>query len=126
MHVYNMQEVWAVLEIAREECWLNEIVNGIAWNPEIVAGPAVGDGMQPKKNYGRFSPVSAHPSFACPLSDAVSGTYTPLSIRINVYVVAPVVVVLTFPERPAHARNGQYLQCIPVMLNGPAGAIVEV
>ena len=44
VQVYNMQEVWAVLEIVREQCWLNEILNGIAWIPEIVAGPPVGDG----------------------------------------------------------------------------------
>ena len=43
VQVYNMQEVWAVLEIVREQCWLNEILNGIAWVPEIDAGPPVGD-----------------------------------------------------------------------------------
>ena len=44
VQVYNMQEVWAVLEIVREQCWLNEILNGIAWMPEVVAGPPVGSG----------------------------------------------------------------------------------
>ena len=43
VQVYNMQEVWAVLEIVREQCWLNEILDGIAWMPEIDAGPPVGD-----------------------------------------------------------------------------------
>ena len=43
VQVYNMQEVWAVLEIVREQCWLNEILNGIAWMPEIDVGPPVGD-----------------------------------------------------------------------------------
>ncbi len=43
VQVYNMQEVWAVLEIVREQCWLNEILNGIAWMPEVVAGPPIDD-----------------------------------------------------------------------------------
>ena len=43
VQVYNMQEVWAVLEIVREQCWLNGILNGIAWMPEIDVGPPVGD-----------------------------------------------------------------------------------
>jgi hypothetical protein len=46
VQVYNMQEVWAVLEIVREQCWLNELLNGIAWMPEVVAGPPVGDSRE--------------------------------------------------------------------------------
>ncbi|KAH9069852.1 hypothetical protein EDB83DRAFT_2371536, partial [Lactarius deliciosus] len=41
VQVYNIQEAWAVLEIVREQCWLNEVLNGIAWMPEVVAGPPV-------------------------------------------------------------------------------------
>ncbi|KAI9438132.1 hypothetical protein H4582DRAFT_2057614 [Lactarius indigo] len=43
VQMYNMQEARAVLEIVREQCWLNEILNGIAWMPEVVPGPPVGD-----------------------------------------------------------------------------------
>lgn len=50
VQVYNMQEVWAVLEIVREQCWLNEILNGIAWMPEIDAGPPVGDSHEAEAN----------------------------------------------------------------------------
>ena len=49
-------------------------------------------------------------------------TYTPLSIPVNVYVVAPAAVVLTFPERPPMPG----MVSISVILNGPAGATVEV
>jgi hypothetical protein len=41
VQVYNMQEVWAVLEIVRDQCWLNETLNGISWMPEAIAGPPV-------------------------------------------------------------------------------------
>ncbi|KAH9013134.1 hypothetical protein EDB85DRAFT_2296401 [Lactarius pseudohatsudake] len=51
----------------------------------------------------------------------LSGTYTPLSIPVNVYV-APAAVVLTFPERPPIPG----MVSISVVLNGPAGARVEV
>ena len=50
------------------------------------------------------------------------GTYTPLSIPVNIYVVAPAAVVLTFPERPHMPR----MVSISVILNGPTGATVEV
>lgn len=36
-----MQEVWAVLEIVRDQCWHNETLNGISWLPEAIAGPPV-------------------------------------------------------------------------------------
>ncbi len=36
-----MQEVWAVLEIVRDQCWLNETLNGIFWLPEAIAGDPV-------------------------------------------------------------------------------------
>ena len=41
---------------------------------------------------------------------------------MNVYVVAPAVLVLTFPERPPIPG----MVSISVLLNGPAGASVEV
>jgi hypothetical protein len=43
VHVCNMHEVWAVLEIVRDQCWLNEILNGIAWMPEAIAGPPINE-----------------------------------------------------------------------------------
>lgn len=109
VQVYNMQEVWAVLEIVREQCWLNEILNGIAWMPEVDTGPPVGDSHEAEATEEELRAL-------------LSGTYTPLSIPVNVYVVAPAAVVLTFPERPPMPG----MVSISVMLNGPAGATVEV
>ncbi|KAH9166246.1 hypothetical protein EDB89DRAFT_1857632 [Lactarius sanguifluus] len=108
VQVYNMQEAWAVLEIVREQCWLNEVLNGIAWMPEVVVGPPVGD----SPNAGATEEE---------LRALLSGTYTPVSIPVNVYV-APAAVVLTFPERPPMPG----MVSISVLLNGPAGATVEV
>ena len=50
-----------------------------------------------------------------------SGTYTPRSIPVNVYVL-PAGLGLTFPERPP--MPGMVI--ISVMLGGAAGATVEV
>ena len=41
VQVYNVQEVWAVLEVVRDQCWHNETLNGIFWLPEAIAGPPV-------------------------------------------------------------------------------------
>lgn len=109
VQVYNMQEVWAVLEIVREQCWLNEILNAIAWMPEVVAGPPIGENPEAGATEEELRAL-------------LSGTYTPLSIPVNVYVVAPAAVVLTFPERPPMPG----MVSISVLLNGPAGATVEV
>ncbi|KIY65037.1 hypothetical protein CYLTODRAFT_424686 [Cylindrobasidium torrendii FP15055 ss-10] len=38
--VCSMKEVWGVLEIVREQCWLNEILLGYDWTPE---GPPSAD-----------------------------------------------------------------------------------
>ncbi|KAH9032650.1 hypothetical protein EDB84DRAFT_1578531 [Lactarius hengduanensis] len=87
VQVYNMQEAWAVLEIVREQCWLNEVLNGIAWMPEVVVGPPVGDSLEAEATEEELRAL-------------LSGTYTPVSI----------------PEWSS----------ISVVLNGPAGATVEV
>ncbi|KAH9166261.1 hypothetical protein EDB89DRAFT_1857615 [Lactarius sanguifluus] len=108
VQVYNMQEAWAVLEIVREQCWLNEVLNGIAWMPEIVVGPPLGDNPEAEATEEELRAL-------------LSGTYTPVSIPVNVYV-APAAVVLTFPERPPMPG----MVSISVLLNGPAGATVEV
>ncbi|KAG5649445.1 hypothetical protein H0H81_003852 [Sphagnurus paluster] len=32
--VHNMKEVWGILEVVREQCWLNEILAGCQWKAE--------------------------------------------------------------------------------------------
>ncbi|KAG6888002.1 hypothetical protein C0992_009955 [Termitomyces sp. T32_za158] len=32
--VHNMKEVWGILEVVREQCWLNEILSGCVWTAE--------------------------------------------------------------------------------------------
>ncbi|KAH9166258.1 hypothetical protein EDB89DRAFT_2076031 [Lactarius sanguifluus] len=108
VQVYNMQEAWAVLEIVQEQCWLNEVLNGIAWMPEVIVGPPLGDNPDAEATEED-------------LRAFLSGTYTPVSIPVTVYV-APAAVVLTFPERPPMPG----MISISALLNGPAGATVEV
>ncbi|KAH9069874.1 hypothetical protein EDB83DRAFT_2518222 [Lactarius deliciosus] len=110
VQVYNMQEAWAVLGIVREQCWLNEVLNGIAWMPEVVAGPPPVLGDNPEADATEED-----------LRALLSGTFAPLSIPVNVYV-ASAAVVMTFPERPPMPG----MVSLSVLLNGPAGATVEV
>ncbi|KAG6920101.1 hypothetical protein DXG01_010169 [Tephrocybe rancida] len=32
--VHNMKEVWGIMEVVREQCWLNEILSGCHWTAE--------------------------------------------------------------------------------------------
>ncbi|KAG6811992.1 hypothetical protein H0H92_004957 [Tricholoma furcatifolium] len=34
VRVHNMKEVWSILEVVREQCWLNETLSGCQWSPE--------------------------------------------------------------------------------------------
>jgi hypothetical protein len=41
VQVHNMQEVWGVLEIVRDQCWFNDTLSEISWVPEVIAGPPI-------------------------------------------------------------------------------------
>lgn len=109
VQVYNMQEVWAVLEIVRDQCWHNETLNGISWLPEAIAGPSATD------DPGTGATEEE-------LRALLTGTYTPRSIPVNIYVLSPAGIGLTFPERPP--MPGMVM--ISVALSGAAGATVKV
>ncbi|KAH9983615.1 hypothetical protein BJV74DRAFT_612947 [Russula compacta] len=109
VQVCNMQEVWAVLEIVRDQCWLNETLNGISWIPEAIAGPPIMENSDTEATEEELRAL-------------LSGTYIPRSIPVNVYVLAPSSIGFTFPERPP--MPGMVI--ISVALNGAAGATVEV
>ncbi|KAF4598401.1 hypothetical protein EYR38_006803 [Pleurotus pulmonarius] len=34
VHICSMKQVWGILEIVKEQCWLNEILLGCNWTPE--------------------------------------------------------------------------------------------
>lgn len=55
-------------------------------------------------------------------SNIAPGTYTPRSIPVNLYVLTPAGIALTFPERPP--MPGMVM--VSVALNGAAGATVKV
>ncbi|KAI0267083.1 hypothetical protein BC834DRAFT_969116 [Gloeopeniophorella convolvens] len=110
VQVYNMQEVWAVLEIVRDQCWLNEILSGCAWMPEASSAPPVADDAG--------APDAATED---ELRALLAGTYTPRSIPVNAYVGSSA-VMLTFPERPPMPG----MVSVSVVLNGAAGATVQV
>jgi hypothetical protein len=45
-----MEDVWAVLEVVREQCWLNEVLDGVEWGVveegEMEAAEATEDDLQ--------------------------------------------------------------------------------
>jgi len=108
VQVYSMQEVWAVLEIVRDQCWHNETLNGMSWLPEAIAGPAVTEdidtGATEEELRGLLTGRSI--SFRAPrVSQHIRHLYSPLDTgqhlcpftrRNRIY----------FPRAPTHARNG--------------------
>jgi hypothetical protein len=128
VQVHKMQEVWAVLEIVRDQCWLNDTLSEISWVPEAIAGLSVTE--DPDKGAteeelravlsGQRTKKTLFFTIPC-LTCMASGTYTPRSIPVNVYV-GPAGLGLTFPERPP--MPGMVI--ISVNLSGAAGATVDV
>jgi hypothetical protein len=108
-----MQEVWAVLEIVREQCWLNEILDGIAWMPEIDAGLPVGDSHEAEATEEELRALLSgqrHPFFYLPLYDAsIRYQYSSFNTSQCLRRRRPTRSCgAQFPRAPAHARNGQY------------------
>lgn len=125
VQVHNMQEVWAVLEIVRDQCWLNDTLSEISWVPEAIAGLSVTDGPDGEATEEELRALLSgereRPLSTLCLTWPFSGTYMPRSIPVNVYVLT-VGLGLTFPERPP--MPGMVI--ISVNLSGAAGATVEV
>ncbi|EED83025.1 predicted protein [Postia placenta Mad-698-R] len=40
--VHTLKEIWGILEIVKEQCWLNEIISAYTWTPE---GLNIGEGL---------------------------------------------------------------------------------
>ncbi|THH20790.1 hypothetical protein EW146_g649 [Bondarzewia mesenterica] len=73
VQVHNMTEVWAILEIVREQCWLNEILLGYEWSTEGLLTVS-------QEN------VNTEPPTENELQAILDGTFAPLKIPVNVYL----------------------------------------
>ena len=128
VQVHNMQEVWAVLEIVRDQCWFNDTLSAISWVPEAIAGLPVtddpGEEATEEELKALLSGQRENPYLPlCFVLTWLSGTYTPRSIPVNVTVYdLPAGLRLTFPERPP--MPGMVI--ISVSPSGTAGATVNV
>ncbi|KAF7315270.1 hypothetical protein MIND_00041400 [Mycena indigotica] len=70
--VHSLKEVWAVLEVVREQCWLNEILLGCHWSTEGIA------------NDDDDVPVDESDATEEQLLSVLNGTLTPQKIPVNV------------------------------------------
>ncbi|KAJ3845543.1 hypothetical protein F5878DRAFT_599063 [Lentinula raphanica] len=132
--VNSMKEVWGVLEVVREQCWLNEILLGCEWHTEGLHLPdEQGDDQE-----GDVSEAD--------LNAVLSGTVTPRKIPVNVFLpsysgtpgpifdnsaldaIAPKVhrtkIVMTSPERPP--ISGLVEICVSFDETKPRGVSVEL
>ncbi|KAJ7647522.1 hypothetical protein FB45DRAFT_893657 [Roridomyces roridus] len=99
--VHSMKEVWGILEVVREQCWLNEILLGCHWTTEGITMDA--DDL----------PVDESDATEEELQAVLSGTVIPRKIPVSVYLPQrpdplfdmPSVdrrtrILMTCPERP--------------------------
>ncbi|KAJ7690619.1 hypothetical protein B0H17DRAFT_935787 [Mycena rosella] len=75
--VHSMKEVWGILEVVREQCWLNEILLGCHWTTE---GITDADDL----------PVDESDATEDELNAVLNGSLTPRKIPVNV----------SLPQRP--------------------------
>ncbi|KAJ3850061.1 hypothetical protein EV368DRAFT_46079 [Lentinula lateritia] len=132
--VNSMKEVWGVLEVVREQCWLNEILLGCEWNTEGLHLTHEEDGEQESEvTYADLDAVLA-------------GSVTPRKIPVNVFVpsysgtpgpifespelnemtprVRRTKIVMTSPERPP--ISGLVEICVSFDETRPRGISVEL
>ncbi|EJD52546.1 hypothetical protein AURDEDRAFT_149252 [Auricularia subglabra TFB-10046 SS5] len=68
--VKSMEQVWAIMEIVREQAWINEILTTCDWIPDMIDS-----GLPAFPNYGDQS-----------LDALVTGTYAPDSLPIHITI----------------------------------------
>ncbi|TFY74484.1 hypothetical protein EWM64_g9528 [Hericium alpestre] len=108
VQVYTLREVWAILEIVKEQSWLNEMIRACEWKPEASSIVPESSGDE-----GKAADEEE-------LQALLNGTFTPTRLPINIYLpsapiphptlptsplfpptsVSPPRIVLTLPERP--------------------------
>ncbi|KAF9467288.1 hypothetical protein BDZ94DRAFT_1305379 [Collybia nuda] len=71
--VHSMKEVWGILEVVREQCWLNGILSGCDWTPE---GLKLDASELPPETEATEDELQA----------VLSGNITPRKIPVNVFL----------------------------------------
>ncbi|THH00798.1 hypothetical protein EW026_g1786 [Hermanssonia centrifuga] len=72
--VRNIKEVWGILEVVREQCWLNEILSACHWTPE---------GLKPEEHEASDEDERVTDA---ELEAVLHGTIAPKRLPVNVYV----------------------------------------
>ncbi|KII92157.1 hypothetical protein PLICRDRAFT_172290 [Plicaturopsis crispa FD-325 SS-3] len=78
--VRSMQDVWGVLEIVREQCWLNEVLTGCPWTAEGLHNVPRSADPDPESEDGDAEPTDED------LQAVLSGIVNPIKIPVNVYI----------------------------------------
>ncbi|KAK7692557.1 hypothetical protein QCA50_004187 [Cerrena zonata] len=99
--VQSVKQIWGILEIVKEQCWINEILRGCQWTPEA-------------DEFDGFDDADSVDATAEDLEAVLRGTVTPRRIPVNVYIMEDhpqtmdaslptprrSKIVMTSPERP--------------------------
>ncbi|TFY69718.1 hypothetical protein EVG20_g3037 [Dentipellis fragilis] len=89
VQVYTMREVWAIMEIVREQCWLNEALKACNWSVEGLTNPSAEDATSTEKE---GAPNEDE------LQALLDGTFMPRKLPVNVYLPSSPVPHPTLPS----------------------------
>ncbi|KAA1472784.1 hypothetical protein DENSPDRAFT_779182 [Dentipellis sp. KUC8613] len=91
VQVYTMREVWAIMEIVREQCWLNEALKACNWSVEGLTDTSAEDAASAEKE---GAPNEDE------LQALLDGTFMPRRLPVNVYLPSSPVPHPTLASSP--------------------------
>lgn len=130
--VQNMREVWGILEVVREQCWLNGILSGRDWSFDKLES-GLGDGVmttEVKEEELQAILTGTYPTHRIPVNVSLpSSSVDPIFVESDLDSMSMSVprrpkITMTFPERPP--MSGLVEITVTFDESKPRGVAVEV
>ncbi|KAG1760515.1 hypothetical protein EDD22DRAFT_900699 [Suillus occidentalis] len=115
--VRSVKQVSRVLEVVREQCWLNESLGILQWSPET----QVLKSTQRPSNAEQGSQPEDAASITL-LASVLAGTVVPQSIPVNVYLPSSALTALSQPVDPFTSQHSGLSMVPPASSGSSSGA----
>lgn len=115
--VRSIKQVTRVLEVVREQCWLNESLGILQWSPET---PVLKPPQRPSHAEQGTQPEDAASTTL--LASVLKGTVAPQSIPVNVYLPSSALSALSQPVDPFTSQHGGLGMGPPASAGSSSGA----
>ncbi|KAG1890341.1 hypothetical protein F4604DRAFT_1709911 [Suillus subluteus] len=115
--VRSVKQISQVLEVVREQCWLNESLSILQWSPEpqVLQSP-----RRPSNAEQGTQPEDAASTTL--LASVLAGTVTPQSIPVNVYLPSSALSTLSQPVDPFTSQHSGLGMGPPASAGSSSGA----